>query len=140
MDRGYAWIKSLKDDLKCQTGARKNIPDLLALAPKNDPFYAGSPASRQQAEWFARLWEDFGFTTGVHLRRVHYRLVSVETKILKPDGKPYENTLECWSFLGEAGKQARYLRLVDAHAFEDGSPGVITGKFTVSVFGRRSSP
>jgi hypothetical protein len=77
---GYERIKALKKEL------HRNITDLLALSPVNDPFYAGSPASREKAEWFLALWEQFGFTRGVHLRRIHYRIVSVETPILKADG------------------------------------------------------
>jgi hypothetical protein len=110
---GYERIKALKQEL------HRNIKDLLALAPINDPFYAGSPASREKAEWFLALWEQFGFTRGVHLRRIHYRIVSVDTPILKADGLPYQNTEACWDYLSTAGKYARYLGLVDADAFED---------------------
>ena len=72
-----------------------------------------------KAQWFAELWQRFGFTEGVHLRRIHYRIVRVKPRLLKPDGWPYENTEGCWDFLSAAGKYARYLGLVDAHAFED---------------------
>jgi hypothetical protein len=119
MYRGYEAIKALKAQLKREKGQRRNIPDLLALADNNDPFYSGSPATRKQAEWFAQLWQQFSFASGVHLRRIHYRIVSVETPILKFDGTPYQNTVEDWGELSQAGKHARYLRLVDAHAFED---------------------
>ncbi len=36
-----------------------------------------------------------------------------------PNGKPYENTEECWGVLNLASKAARYLRLVDPGAFVD---------------------
>jgi hypothetical protein len=119
MDRGYDVIRSLQAQLKRETGVRQNIPDLLALASKNDPFYAGAPASQRDATWFAQLWADFRFSRGTHLRRVHYRLVSEEKPPKKPGDKPYENMLKCWGFLSEAGKQARYRCLVEADAFED---------------------
>jgi hypothetical protein len=67
--RGYTFINRLKKVHK------KNIPDLLALAPKNDPFYAGAPAHRLKAAWFAEVWTRFGYTSA-HTRRIHYRLVS----------------------------------------------------------------
>jgi hypothetical protein len=51
------------------------IRDLLALAPCNDPFYAGVGFRRQAAEWFATIWADHG-SAGSHLRRLHYQLVS----------------------------------------------------------------
>lgn len=124
--RGYDAIKSLGK----ATG--RTIPDLLVLARQNDPFFAGSEASRAKAEWFAELWQRFGFTTGVHLRRVHYRLVTLAS-IAKHTGERYENNKADWSYLGEAGKAARYLGLIspDAfidrrnpapHVFDDGTP------------------
>lgn len=94
------------------------IPDLLALARQNDPFFVGSPSQVRLGEWFADLWERFGFIDGVHLRRVHYRLVS-EHVPTGANGKPYENTEACWKELCNAGKYARYLGLVDPAAFVD---------------------
>jgi hypothetical protein len=113
MFRGYDAIKALAK----VHGIR--VADLLVLAEKNDPFYAGSPAQWAKAEWFAELWVRFGYMTGVHLRRVHYRLVSGEERYRKHDGTPYENTEACWDYLGDAGKYARYLGLVRPDAFED---------------------
>ncbi|MGI9057112.1 MAG: hypothetical protein ACR2H5_00855, partial [Ktedonobacteraceae bacterium] len=52
-------------------------------------------------------------------RRVHYQIVSQRTPILLPNGKPYENTAECWDTLNMASKAARYLQLVDPAAFSD---------------------
>lgn len=113
MSYGYENIKAMASRI----GAR--IPDLLALARNNDPFFAGSEAQRKKAEWFLAIWLRFGFLTGVHLRRIHYRLVSQEQPVLRHDGEPYLNTEGCWSYLGDAGKMARYLGLVSPCAFED---------------------
>lgn len=96
-----------------------NIADLCALAPKNDPFYTGRPAEVQAAQWFADLWHRFGYADGVHLRRVHYRAVSQDPPMMRPDGTVYENTERCWAYLCSAGKWARYLGLVDVGAFVD---------------------
>ena len=38
---GYEFIKQLKRDLRKQ-GIKRNLPDLLAMSPQNDPFNAGS--------------------------------------------------------------------------------------------------
>lgn len=54
----------------------RSTKDLIALAPANDPFYAGCPFRARDAEWFANVWEGYGFPHGVHLRRIHYVLVS----------------------------------------------------------------
>jgi hypothetical protein len=107
----YQDIKAMASD----EGIR--VTELLALAPQNDPYYTGAPATVRMAEWFRDLWQQFGYTGGVHLRRVHYQVVSTEA--LLPDGKPYENTMECWNFLCNAGKYARYLGMVPAEAFVD---------------------
>src|SRR5687768_969169 len=89
---GYARIKAL--------AKRRHVavPALLVLAPKNDPFYAGSPAQERHAQWFAAVWERFGYTGGMHLRRMHYQLVSQHDP-RKDDGLPYENTEGCWDYL-----------------------------------------
>ena len=108
----YKTIKSTAKDMGL------TIDDLLALAPKNDPFYCGTPTELAKARWFAEAWHKLGFTNGVHLRRIHYRLVT-DPEAVKHDGKPYENTSNSWSYLCEAGKYARYLGLIDPFAFED---------------------
>jgi hypothetical protein len=105
-------------ELSRETG--RPISTLLALASCNDPFYAGAtPASMAEAEWFAELYQAFGFSVGCHLRRVHYRLVSQETPLPMRDGTSYENTQACWEKLCVASKYARYLGLVPTDDFED---------------------
>jgi hypothetical protein len=109
----YETIKAAADARGCK------VADLLALAPKNDPFYAGSPAGHMWGRWFADLWERFGMGPGTHNRRVHYVTLSQEPPPPLPDGKPYLNTDTCWNSLGEASKKARYLHEVDADEFDD---------------------
>jgi hypothetical protein len=93
--------------------------DLIALAPHNDPFYVGKPGEVALAEWFAALWQRFGYARGVHIRRVHYQIVSQSPQVLLPNGLPYANTESCWDTLTQASKVARYLGLVDPDAFVD---------------------
>src|SRR5438105_2100979 len=109
----YEQIKQLAK----ATGQR--VTDLIVLAPQNDPFYTGTPNDWALAEWFAQLWQAFGYSSGVHIRRVHYQIVSQDPPVLLPNGTPYENTMECWDILNLASKAARYLGLVDAAAFRD---------------------
>jgi hypothetical protein len=111
-DFGFQWIKSLKK----QTG--RNIPDLLALSRQRDPFFIGSKKDRKRAEWFARMWEQqYHHQTGLHLRRIHYRLDAISFPKLK--GMPYKNVKGDWLYLLEASRCARLLRLVPADAFID---------------------
>lgn len=110
---GYDKIKHLAKEAGC------NIPELLVLARQNDPFFVGGKSSTLMAGWFAEIWERFGYTNGVHLRRVHYRLVQQEDPPTKHNGESYENTEGCWAYLCSAGKYARILGLVDPAAFVD---------------------
>ena len=94
-----------------------SVVDLLALARKNDPYMCGGPADLRDAQWFAGLWERFGYSTGIHLRRVHYQVFA--TRGVTSTGESYENTDLCWNRLCAAGKAARYLGLIDPEAFTD---------------------
>jgi hypothetical protein len=109
----YTEIKQLSK----RTGQR--VTDLIALAPANDPFYTGTPNDWAMGEWFAGLWRAFGYRDGVHLRRIHYQVVSQDPPVALPNGEPYENTMDCWDLLNMASKAARYLGLVSAAAFVD---------------------
>jgi hypothetical protein len=108
----YDTIHGLKREYGCR------IPELLALAPKNDPFYKGSALDLKKARWLLSLWETQGCGKGMHLRRMHYRHVVAEGSI-KHDGTPYENTEGCWKYLCEVSCAARALRLVEAADFDD---------------------
>ena len=107
-------------DIKTLAKATGNkIPDLLAMSCQNDPFYI-MPAQEKQAEWFANLWRRFNLPHGVHLRRIHYKLISLPSgEITLIDGRVYQNTETCWQYLGSASKAARCLSLVSADAFQD---------------------
>jgi hypothetical protein len=110
--RGYDAVKRLAQERGCP------IPDLLALDRRNDPFFCGSPAQCEQAAWFAGLWQRFGYTTGVHLRRVHYQAFSPHN-VRFPSGLLYDNTKEHWESLQAGSRYARYLGLVAPDALID---------------------
>jgi len=100
----------------------RSTKELVALAVQNDPFYAGVPGRQREAEWFAEIWHRFGFSHGVHLRRIHYVLVSQSEEgqpLRKPDGKPYENTTNDSGLLNRASLSARYLDLIPLDALVD---------------------
>lgn len=111
----YEALKELAKDRGC------SVKDLLALSPKNDPFYMGTPGDVSKGEWFAGLYRRAGYSVdnAPHLRRCHYWIVSQKTQVLMPDGRPYENTELCWNFLMEASKVARYLGLVELNGIKD---------------------
>lgn len=109
----YEAIKKLAKEEKCSVG------DLIVLSRANDPFYTGTKADWEWGAWFAGLWERFAYVSGVHLRRIHYQIVSQVEVVLMPDKTPYVNTDRCWNKLVQASKCARYLGLVNASHFTD---------------------
>lgn len=106
-------IKSLAKELD------RNINDLLVLSPKNDPFYIGSKTHKLWADWIYGYWKNFGYSREVHIRRIHYQLVSQAETVIMPDGEPYENTEKCWKKLSEASKYLRYMGLIDCDQLID---------------------
>jgi hypothetical protein len=106
------------DDLKLLS-INESRPEktLTVLAGSNDPFTADQPARRQRAEWFGALWDKHAFGNGVHLRRLHYTILSREERLC--NGDVYENTDFCWEELCASARDARYLRLVDPSCFID---------------------
>ena len=110
---GYASLKALGAEL------RRPPHSLIVLSDDNDPWLSARPGRRRDgARWFADLWARLEIPDGVHLRRLHYLLVST-ANITLPDGTPYLNTHRCWKLLGSASSDARYLDFVDAGAFVD---------------------
>jgi hypothetical protein len=107
-------IRDLALRLKCK------IPDLLALNPVNDPFFAERNGRRKDAEWFANVCTELGLSHGLHIRRVHYQAsISPPVPILKPDGTPYQNAHNDWMLMVRASRDARYLGLVPPEWFVD---------------------
>ena len=104
----YDSIKALAKSMK------RSVTDLLALSPRNDPFYAGVGSREDAAQWFAGIYRDHGGGGVPHLRHIHYRLVSPPqgVRILLPNGREYQNTENDWNYLGLASLAARYLDLI----------------------------
>jgi len=109
-------IPALKSELR-SGGAKATLADLLALKPKNDPFYVRQPAQITAAEWAAQVWHDMGEPHDLHIRRMHYWLVSSDVQ--KPDGTVYKNTDGDWKWLNDAVKYARYRNLIPVDALID---------------------
>ncbi len=108
----YAAIKHIAKEVGLK------VTDLLALTPQNDPFYVGTPTDIAMAQWFADVWQRAGYTTGVHLRRVHYWCV-IHGQLKNHRGETYENTDRDWKYLTQAAKVARYLGYVRIRDISD---------------------
>ncbi|VUT26921.1 MAG: hypothetical protein MASP_01770 [Candidatus Methanolliviera sp. GoM_asphalt] len=108
-------------------GRGRSYKDLLALSSTHDPFYAGrTKTGRKMAEWFANVCHDLGFDRPnfdenhqVHLRRIHYVIVSQKIPIDVHDGEEYPSMKNNWEYLEDAFRYARLLGLVDPLIFKD---------------------
>jgi hypothetical protein len=99
-------IKALAKEL------HRPIGTLIALSPNNDPFHI-TGARIRAAEWIASHWGRLRFEGEVHVRRVHYKLLSfTDPPVLNVYGLPYENTDDQWAGLVDAVRDARYLGLL----------------------------
>lgn len=92
---------------------------LTVMSNQTDPYRIDSPAKHRDAEWFARAWKESGAKHGIHLRGVHYAVVSAFPPILKPDGEPYLNTHENWIWLQQVSGYARWLGYIPFEAVID---------------------
>lgn len=108
----YHGIKALGRELGV------TVPNLLAMTSSADPFYVG-PARDAEARWFADLWTRFQWGQGMHLRRAHYRLVTLADPVIKPTGDPYVNDGASWGLMKRASLAARYLNLIPAGSLVD---------------------
>lgn len=136
----YETLKSIASEIRAQ-GLGIKVSDLVTLAPKNDPFYAGAPAQMRDGEWFANLYNRLTATiegSAVHLRRMHYLILELpdeDRRLPVPlstgniDLVYYENYERCWDYLREAAKSARYLNLVPIDAFVDNRAKEVTFSF-----------
>ena len=100
--------------------------NLLALSPKNDPYYRGGAADRRNAAWFAGALERTEYlirtTMKPYNRGAHYHLYTWDGQHragLGLDGTQYANDTQHWQELEKSSKAARALLLVDAELFTD---------------------
>jgi hypothetical protein len=79
---------------------------LTVLAPANDPFRVDTPARHRDGAWLAEQADEVAPHRTIHLRGLHYALISKT----KPNGTPYTNSDADWLWLqSHAAKAARWL-------------------------------
>jgi len=91
----------------------------LVLQEQSDPYYIGTPTQIEQVNWFMKVWNMFDFPGQIHIRRLHYRLVSLEKPVRMWNNKPYKNTKYCSEWLNKLSEWARHLDLIPYDTFED---------------------
>jgi hypothetical protein len=93
--------------------SRYTRSSVTVLSPANDPFRQSTKTGHRDAKWFREQMERFlSPEETVHLRGLHYRIV-VAADVVLPNGMPYGNTDDTWTFLvSDAAKAARWLGYV----------------------------
>ena len=96
------------------------LDELSVLGVHRDPFRLDTPGKHKIGYWlgqeFNRLVPD-GRT--IHWRGFHYVLVSAGD-VVKPNGRPYDNSFKDYTWLGEvASKAARWLGYIDMDRLTD---------------------
>lgn len=99
------------NEMKQQLPEITSIKQLLALSPKNDPFYM-QDFKKKRAEWFAEVWKKEGKPI-IHPRGLHYQILGKGYQF-EIDGEmvSYQNTDQSWSYLEKGAKYARFEGLV----------------------------
>jgi hypothetical protein len=92
--------------------AEVSLTDLTVMSTATDPYRMDTPANHRDAAWLAKAWQTVGAKRPIHLRGLHYALVSAEKPLLKPDDSPYLNTLEDWTWMQGVASRARWLGYV----------------------------
>lgn len=94
------------------------LKDLTVLAAYRDPYRLDTASNHAIGKWLADSYNQVCRDgSKLHARGLHYRLIG---QVTKPDGKPYHNDDETWSWMSEkAVKAARYLKYLSWDALRD---------------------
>jgi hypothetical protein len=65
-----------------------SLNDLTVMSTATDPYRIDTPANRRDAQWLAEAWTASGARRPLHLRGVHYALISGA-----PIGKPSQTAI-----------------------------------------------
>lgn len=105
-------LRSLIEDIKYREGL--SLVDLTVLSNSNDPYRMDVKAKHRDGKWFGdalRLVSDD--EAPIHNRGAHYRIVSVDGGIKKPNGEIYRNSDDDWCWLEDhASSAGRWLGYV----------------------------
>jgi hypothetical protein len=98
----------------------RGLSDLTVLSANVDPYRLDTPSGHRDGQWLAEQLDlAIGPTRKIHWRGLHYALVST-SGLIKPNGQPYRNTDEDWSWMQDvAGKAARWLNYIPFERITD---------------------
>jgi hypothetical protein len=113
---GVSPLRELLDKTAANEGC--SLKDLTVLSPQVDPFRLDTHANHRDGQWLADTLRDLGLLETertIHLRGVHYAILGRP----KPDGAPYVNDDDHWTWLGGAAKAARWLGYIPFERIHD---------------------
>jgi hypothetical protein len=123
MEHGNAWPRHPVLTYEAFKARAKSfglsLKHAIALSSGNDPYAAGMPFRRRNAEWFAEVRATLAIPSGWHVRRIHYLLVSRPDIVPRPDGRLYVNTVSDWKSLYRSARDAVALSLVPPDILSD---------------------
>ncbi len=95
------------------------LDDLTVLSRNLDPYRFDTATGHAEGRWFAAQVGRFFPGRRVHLRGLHYAVLS-SGDVYRPDGKKYINSDSCWFWLQRsASKAARWLGYVEFDRIRD---------------------
>jgi hypothetical protein len=98
---------------------RRKQETLYTLGGVNDPWMADVDYRSKAAHWAAALFKGLNIQSPIHVRQIHYKLVSQQMPVLQEDGDPYVNSSDCFNHLCDAIRDARYLALIPTELIID---------------------
>jgi hypothetical protein len=130
--QGCGILRSVLEDARVEIGC--SLTALTVLSSQVDPYRLDTASGHRDASWLReQLDRAIGATRKIHWRGLHYALVST-ANLIKPNGLPYLNTDDDWSWLQDvAGKAARWLGYIPFNRILDNrnAPPIIHRKARV---------
>jgi len=107
-------MTALLDTIKSAGGS---MADWTVMSNLTDPYRLDTPANHRDAKWLAGAFAQ-GKLVQIHCRGLHYTIVSMP-ELRKPNGEPYLNDIDNWTWLQRTAGVARWLGYIDFEAITD---------------------
>jgi len=107
-------MSTLRSIIKSASGSLDSNTVMSAIT---DPYRIDTEANHRDAKWLADAFTQ-GKLTAIHCRGLHYTIVSMP-ELRKPNGDPYLNDIDNWTWLQRVAGVARWLGYIDFEAITD---------------------
>jgi len=107
-------MSTLRSIIKSASGSLDSNTVMSAIT---DPYRIDTEANHRDAKWLAQAFAQ-GKLVQIHCRGLHYTIVSLP-ELRKPNGDPYLNDVDNWTWLQRVAGAARWLGYIDFDAITD---------------------